>query len=169
MRVSIRRMLHTDIPRVMEIDRESFPKPWQESAYQAEISNPAGHYLVAEIAGKIAGYIGAWIVEDEAHITTIGVDPAYRRRHVGERLLSTALEEAQRRNVERVSLEVRESNLGAQRLYQKYGFTNVGRRKAYYVDNDEDALVMWIPDLGKSPVQELLRARREALVADVKG
>src|SRR5205085_10430405 len=90
---------------------------------------------------------GAWSVMDEAHITTIGVHPDHRRHGIGERLFATLLEEAAERGVRRASLEVRESNRAAQSLYAKYGFVPIARRRRYYSDTGEDAIVMWVEDL----------------------
>ncbi len=92
----------------------------------------------------VVGFAGMWMHVDEAHIATIATHPAWRRRGVGERILINLLREAQRRRAEIVTLEVRVSNVAAQHLYRKYGFEEVGRRKAYYQDNREDALLMTI-------------------------
>jgi ribosomal-protein-alanine N-acetyltransferase len=91
----------------------------------------------------IAGFAGMWIVFDEAHITTIGVDPMYRGRGFGELLFLALVDEAIRRGVTWLTLEVRVSNLVAQELYRKYGFVIQGIRHGYYSDNGEDAYVMW--------------------------
>ena len=100
------------------------------------------------------------IVMDEAHITTIGVHPDYRRRGIGEQLFTALLEEARARGVRRATLEVRESNRGAQSLYAKYGFVPIARRRRYYSDTDEDAIVMWVEDL-QSGMRDEGRGMRE--------
>ena len=94
----------------------------------------AGHYIV--------GFVGSWIMSDEAHITTIAVREGYRRQGIGEMLLISAIELAMKLKADILTLEVRVSNTGAQSLYSKYGFTQVGLRRAYYTDNREDALIM---------------------------
>jgi ribosomal-protein-alanine N-acetyltransferase len=159
--VSIRRMRHADVPEVMEIDRRCFPIPWSENAFRSELGNVNACYLVAELARgssgmagrqegeRIVGYAGAWIVMDEAHITILGVDPPDRRHGVGERLLSSLLSEAAGQGVRRASLEVRESNGAAQALYSKFGFLPIARRRRYYTDTEEDAIVMWIEELSE--------------------
>lgn len=157
----IRPMHRDDIDAVMAIDRHCFPVPWSHNAFAAELGNVSAWYLVAEADGRICGYIGAWIVVDEIHITTFGVDPELRRHGIGERLLAAMLREGLGRGVRRASLEVRMSNHAAQRLYAKYGFAPVSRRFRYYTDNDEDALVMWIEDMAAR--QDLLQARFAAL------
>jgi [ribosomal protein S18]-alanine N-acetyltransferase len=148
-----------DVPEVMAVDRLCFPTPWSEISYRSEIGNNAAYYLVARLEGRLIGFGGAWLVMDEAHVTTLGVDPAFRGRKIGERVLAAILAEARRRGVRRASLEVRESNTAAVRLYEKYGFVPVARRRGYYTDNGEDAIVMWIEDMARVSYQELLRER----------
>lgn len=99
----------------------------------------------------------------EAHIATIATHPDWRGRGIGQRILLALLREAQRRQAQTVTLEVRVSNLPAQRLYQKYGFREVGRRKAYYQDNREDALLMTITDFALPDYQARLDALAAAL------
>lgn len=150
----VRKMALDDIPAVLEIDRQSFPVPWSEHTYRLELTgNPSAHLLVAEIRRrhgfKVIGYIGYWLIVDEAHISTLAVDPRVRRRGVGKKLLSTALRSAARKGAERVTLEVRESNSGAIAMYQSFGFELHSRKSEYYRDNGEDALVMILYDVMK--------------------
>lgn len=159
----IRTMLSEDIPGVCAVDRLCFAIPWSETAFLAEINNSVGYYRVAELDGKIAGYIGSHLILDEAHLTTFGVDPELRRRHIGERLLADTLSHALRCGCRRVTLEVRESNSAARALYRKYGFAPVSRRRAYYPDNDEDAIVMWIEDTTRLGFRTLFEERMAAL------
>jgi ribosomal-protein-alanine N-acetyltransferase len=108
--------------------------------------NPAAHLLVAEQTGakgrRIAGYAGYWLVVDEAHLSTLAVDPGLRRRGIGERILREAMQLAARQGAEMMTLEVRVTNDAARRLYEKLGFQDVGRRPHYYKDNLEDAILM---------------------------
>lgn len=90
----------------------------------------------------IIGFVGSWIMADEAHITSIAVRETHRRQGIGEMLMVEAIELALKMKADILTLEVRVSNTGAQSLYTKYGFTQVGLRKAYYTDNREDALIM---------------------------
>ena len=143
----IRRMRREDVDAVMAIDRQCFRVPWSKTAFDAEARNVSGYYLVAESRGIVRGYIGAWIIMDEVHITTLGVDPGMRRQRIGERLLAAVLEEGVRRGARRATLEVRAGNRAAQQLYEKYGFFPVSRRLRYYTDNAEDAVVMWMHSL----------------------
>lgn len=135
-------MQSEEIPEVMAIDRLSFRSPWSEISYRSEISNSAAYYLVARRGKRIVGYAGSWLVVDEVHITTLGVHPDFRRQGIGERLLSTILTEARERGITRASLEVRESNAAAISLYEKHGFHPVARRRGYYRDTGEDAIVL---------------------------
>lgn len=152
----IRAMDPDDVPTVCEVDRQCITPPWSPQTFEGEIKSTAGHYLVAEAGGEIVGYLGSTLILDEAHITTFGVRPDQRRHHVGERLLLALLNEAVRRQVRRITLEVRESNEPAQALYRKYGFVSLARRKAYYRDNDEDAIVMWVDDTSRYGFRERL-------------
>jgi ribosomal-protein-alanine N-acetyltransferase len=111
----------------------------------------------------IAGFAGMWCVYDEAHITTIGVDPHYRGRGLGELLLLALFDEAVRRGAIWVTLEVRVSNVAAQRLYEKYGMGVQGTRKRYYSDNGEDAYVMWSRSLRDAAYLDEIDELREAL------
>jgi ribosomal-protein-alanine N-acetyltransferase len=104
-----------------------------------------------------------WFMYDEAHITTIGVDPAYRGQHLGELLLLAMIDDALRREATWVTLEVRVSNSVAQRLYRKYGFTIHGTRRRYYSDNGEDAYIMWSHSLKDEAYLSQLDELRAAL------
>ncbi len=148
-----------DLPAVLAIEAVSFSAPWSEAAYRHElVSNPAGFYIVARLAGEgdtpaegerppLIGYAGMWYQYDEAHVVTIAVQPAYRGRGVGARLLLELLVEAMAAGMACVTLEVRVSNLVARRLYERHGFTVTGFRPRYYADNGEDALIMATPSL----------------------
>lgn len=136
-------MHSSDLGRVEEIDRLSFPTSWQTSVYKTELRNRAATYLVARSGSLVVGFGGIWTVGAEAHITILAVDPDYRGRKIGERLLLSLMEEAIMRRASHVALEVRETNCPAQSLYRKYAFRQVDIRRAYYTDTGEDALVMW--------------------------
>jgi [ribosomal protein S18]-alanine N-acetyltransferase len=124
-------------------------------------TNKLAHYYVGRVGGKIVAYGGIWVIFEDSHITTIAVDPSMRGRRYGETLLLYLLDEAIERGASWMTLEVRESNVGAQQLYRKYGFTTVTTRKGYYSDNNENAMVMWAGNLKG----ELFRARLNALRA----
>ncbi len=139
-----RKMVLSDLDRVMEIEHRSFTLPWSREAYENELStNHFASYLVACYEEQVVGYAGMWVILDEAHITNIAIDPAFRGRRLGERLMQEMMVQSMARGAERMTLEVRVSNLPAQRLYEKLGFVSHGVRKGYYTDNNEDAMIMW--------------------------
>lgn len=189
----VRPMELEDIVTVIHIDRLSFPTPWPASAYRYELlQNSTAHYHVVEkaiaaegknepsaepglrqrllqlvgrgpIRADIIGFAGFWLVRGEAHIATLAVHPNHRRRGVGELLLLDMIKQARKLNAEMMILEVRVSNTIAQNLYLKCGFRVVGRRRRYYSDNREDALVMEMRGLDSSQLEESLRPLEEAL------
>ncbi|MBW3633072.1 MAG: ribosomal protein S18-alanine N-acetyltransferase [Chloroflexi bacterium] len=111
----------------------------------------------------IIGFAGMWLAFDEAHVTTIGVDPTRRGQGLGELLLLCMFDEALNRGANWLTLEVRVTNAAAQALYRKYGFSTHGTRKRYYSDNNEDALIMWSPALNDPEFRATLESRRIAL------
>ncbi len=130
------------IPQVYALERVCFTAPWDLSAYMGELRNPSAFYLVALQDHHLLGYGGMWVVETNAHVVTLAVRPECRRHGLGRRLMDGLLAEARRRGAEEVTLEVRAGNTPAQGLYASMGFLAVARRRGYYPDNSEDALVM---------------------------
>ncbi len=121
---------------------------WSKESFLNEINNELAHYWCAfDNAGTLTGYAGCWQILEEAHITTIAVSPEYRRRKIGEALLKTIVDDCYKNMVKYITLEVRVSNLPAEKLYEKYGFKSLGVRKGYYQDNNEDALIMWTENI----------------------
>ncbi|MDH2909071.1 MAG: ribosomal protein S18-alanine N-acetyltransferase [Candidatus Eremiobacteraeota bacterium] len=158
----IEEMRLEDINAVTRIELLSFTTQWPHDAFANELrSNKLAHYFVGRIGSRIVAYGGIWVILEDSHVTTIAVDPELRGCRYGERMMSHLLDTAIELGAAWMTLEVRESNLSAQRLYQKYGFTTVTTRKAYYSDNNESALVMWAGNLQG----ELYRARLDALRA----
>jgi ribosomal-protein-alanine N-acetyltransferase len=155
-----------DLPAVQAIERASFAVPWPDDAYRNEIrTNRLASYVVARLGDAVVGFAGIWVLVDEAHVTTFAVDPHYRRRGVGERLLLALLDLSVRRLAREATLEVRLSNLPARKLYEKYGFRPVGIRPRYYSDNGEDALIMTTDALSSPAMRERLERLRAALEA----
>ena len=141
--INIRRMTLADLPAVDAIEKEAFARPWPEDAYRKELTgNPAARYLVAEEDGVLAGFAGAWIILDESHITNIAVARPFRGRGIGRELTTALLQYLSNLGAAYTTLEVRESNAPARALYASLGFIAVGRRKRYYEDNGEDALIL---------------------------
>ena len=162
-----------DLPAVHAIERASFAAPWPDDAYRNEIrTNRLASYVVARLGDDVVGFAGLWVMVDEAHVTSFAVDPAWRRRGVGERLLLALLDLATGRQAREATLEVRLSNLPARKLYEKYGFRPVGIRPRYYSDNGEDALIMTTEALSSPAMRERIERLRAALDArpiDVDG
>jgi ribosomal-protein-alanine N-acetyltransferase len=162
--IEITTMRRRHLRGVMAIERQVYPRPWSPSLFVSEMT--AGRtrsYLVALDGRNVVGYGGLISYGDEAHVTTIAVDPPYQRLKIGTRLMFELIGEARRMAAHAVSLEVRVSNWGAQRLYGRFGFRPVGVRKNYYQETNEDALVMWTDDIRTGEYEELL----DRLIAEV--
>ena len=144
-----REMMLSDLDATMEIEALSFRTPWSRRSFVSELTeNIYAHYLVVEVGDRIVAYSGMWVIIDEAHITNIAVLPDFRRQGLGERLMKEMMGRAKSRGATKMTLEVRVSNATAQRLYERLGFAARGIRRGYYSDTGEDAIVMWLDDLG---------------------
>jgi ribosomal-protein-alanine N-acetyltransferase len=133
-----------DLRAVMAIECQVYTHPWSQPLFASELALPASRvYLVARADRVVVGYAGLMLAPDEAHVTTIAVDPEWQRRHVATRLMVALTREAIERNYAAMTLEVRVSGRGAQALYRRFGFVPEGARKGYYVGPPEDAVVMW--------------------------
>ncbi|SES86503.1 [SSU ribosomal protein S18P]-alanine acetyltransferase [Natronincola peptidivorans] len=142
--IKVRKMVVKDIPHVVEIEKKCFPIPWTKGAFETEIKkNMLAVYVVAVLDDKVVAYGGMWLIVDEGHITNIAVDPQYQGKKIGEEVTKALIEEAKKKRLYRLTLEVRKSNHIAQKLYNKLGFIACGIRPEYYSDNGEDALIMW--------------------------
>jgi len=140
-----RSMREEDVPQVVALERLAFSTPWNEGSFLRELrENPLARYVVAVVGSQVVGYGGMWVLSHlgEAYVTNIAVHPAFRRQGFGEGIVRRLLERARRERVRVVSLEVRRSNLVAQKLYRKLGFRFVGVRPHYYEDDGEDAFLM---------------------------
>lgn len=163
-RLEIRAMALDDVPAVLAIETISFPSVWPANAFTNELrDNRLAHYFVGLLDGKIVAYGGIWVILEDSHITTIAVHPDLRGKRLGEEMLVHLLDAAIGRGASWITLEVRESNEVAQRLYRKYGFTVVSTRRGYYSDNNESALVMWAGNLKGPLYASRLSALRTAL------
>ncbi|MBV9102742.1 MAG: ribosomal protein S18-alanine N-acetyltransferase [Candidatus Eremiobacteraeota bacterium] len=160
-------MTNADVREVLRIEALSFATTWPQNAFASEINdNKLAHYFVGRLEdgheASIVAYGGIWVILEDSHITTIAVHPTWRGHKLGEQLLVHLLREAITRGASWITLEVRESNEVAQRLYRKYGFTVVSTRRNYYSDNNENALVMWAGNLRG----DLYRNRLSALARE---
>ena len=136
-------MMLDDLDEVLEIERLSFKTPWSRAAFRYEIvQNRVARCVVVRTEGAIAGYLCLWEIGHEIHVTNLAVHPHRRGQGVARALLHVMLEDGRSRGVTLAFLEVRPSNTEALGLYESLGFSVIGRRKGYYFDTGEDALVM---------------------------
>ena len=138
----VRQMEANDIDRIMEIEKKSFVAPWSKTMFEETIFSPISQGLVIEHNNIIIGYIVFYTVDVEAHIMNLAVNPTERKQGYARQLLDHALMFFREKNISECYLEVREHNRDAQRLYERFGFEVIGRRKKYYPETGEDALVM---------------------------
>jgi ribosomal-protein-alanine N-acetyltransferase len=150
---------------VMRIESQVYPRPWSLPLFMSELNLRSSRvYYVARVEGSVVGYCGLMLVEDDAHITNIAVDPAWHRHQIGTRLLLNAARQAAARGATRLTLEVRMSNQAAQGLYRKFGFEAAGVRKNYYAESREDALIMWAYGLGTEEYRQRLATIEAELI-----
>ena len=194
-RYGLREMTHGDLRRVQQIERAAFSDAWPRTTFEGELRNRLARYLVAverpgqsaaEVARprltaplrrlqrsasgeKVVGYSGVWYTLDQLHLVSVAVDLPQQGRGVGQWLLIACFALAARAELTTIALEVRPSNEGAIRLYERYGFTHAGRQRNYYADNGEDALVMVTPSIDGAAMREhvdRLRAAHQARYGD---
>jgi [ribosomal protein S18]-alanine N-acetyltransferase len=133
---------------VLKIEAQVYARPWSLSLFVSEMAlRTSRAYYVARVNGVLVGYAGLMVHEDDGHVTTLAVDPAWHRNKIGTRLLLTLARTAIRRGAGNLTLEVRVGNTAAQEMYRQFGFRPAGIRKNYYVETNEDALVMWAHDV----------------------
>ena len=139
----IRKATVEDIYQIMEIEAESFSTPWSYEALETELTkNFLAEYVVIVYKNIVIGYGGVWIIYDEGHVTNIAVRKDYRGKGIGSLIVGSLVKICDSKNVKKITLEVRKSNLTAQNLYWKHGFEKEAIRKGYYKDDNEDALIM---------------------------
>jgi len=133
---------------VLKIEAQVYARPWSLSLFVSEMAlRTSRAYYVARVNGVLVGYAGLMVSEDDGHVTTLAVDPAWHRNKIGTRLLLTLARTAIGRGAGNLTLEVRVGNIAAQEMYRQFGFRPAGIRKNYYVETNEDALVMWAHDV----------------------
>ena len=156
--VQIVPMRRRHLRSVLRIESQVYPRPWSLSLFMSELAlRSTRAYYVARVDGLVVGYAGLMLTVDDGHVTTIAVDPAWHRHKIATRLMLVLAREASRSGATALTLEVRVSNTGAQELYRKFGFAPAGMRKNYYVETNEDALVMWAEDIDADAYDERLR------------
>ena len=142
-------MTKSDVDNVVKLEEASYGKHhWSKESFYNELENDLSHYYCAfDGNGNLLGYCGCWHIFEEAHITTVSVNPEYRRQKVAQALLIKLIDDCYHEKIKYITLEVRESNVAAISLYDKNGFVSIGERKGYYQDNNEDALIMFTENI----------------------
>src|SRR6202048_2042904 len=183
--LAIELMREADVATVQEIEREIFATPWPRNAYYRELASRASaHYVVLrqeglienpaayrapELDPTIIGYGGMWRMYDEAHVTTIGVRHDVQHQGYGRIIFAGLVQAAYDMGAKWVTLEVRASNDNAMRMYENFGFKVIGRRKGYYTDNGEDAIVMWSDSIYSPRFRKAFELNVERIEVDVRG
>lgn len=138
-----RAMTRDDADSIAELEAKCFAMPWSREDFWRETKNELATYIVGELDGKIIAYAGAWVSFDQAEVMHVAVEPELRGQGVGTILFGELIKAVKSRGAKSITLEVRPSNTAAVKLYENFGLKGVGRRKGYYLDNGEDALIMW--------------------------
>ena len=156
MRLEVSEMAGRDLDRIMELEHVAFTCPWTRGMYERELEKEESCYLTIREGGTIIAYGGVLLLLEEAHVMTMAVMHECRRRGVATRLLLEMINSAEAMGARFVTLEVRVSNQPAIELYKKFGFQIMGERKRYYMDNFENALIMWTEDITSLEYRRLL-------------
>lgn len=141
--ITFRKMIPEDADAVAELELKCFAMPWSRADFLRENTNELAEYIVGELDKKIVAYAGAWVSFDQAEVMHIAVEPELRGQGIGTILFGELIKAVKKRGATSITLEVRPSNVAAIKLYESFGLKSVGRRKNYYLDNGEDALIMW--------------------------
>lgn len=157
-RITITPMRHRHLESVLAIEGRAQARPWSLRLFEDELERRGRHYVVARAGATVVGFAGLLMIADDGHVATIAVDPARQGSKIATRLLVELVRGALDLGANQLTLEVRASNVRAHRLYQRFGFVPAGARKGYYVDNGEDAIVMWAHDVGDAAYGERLAA-----------
>jgi ribosomal-protein-alanine N-acetyltransferase len=165
--VKITPMRRRHLRGVLRIEAQVYPRPWSLGLFMSELALRTSRvYLVARVGNDVVGYAGLMLVNPDGHVTTIAVDPAWHRHQIGTRLLLSLARQAIGRGAHNLTLEVRAGNHGAQAMYRTFGFAPAGVRKNYYVETNEDAIVMWANDVDTDDYEARL-ARIEAGITGI--
>ncbi len=142
-------MQKSHLDDIIKVEEKAYGEHhWSKESFFNELNNDLAKYFCAlDENGTLTGYCGCWQILEEAHITNIAVSPDFRRRRIGEALLTAIIKSCYKEKIKYLTLEVRVSNEPAIKLYEKYGFKSLGIRKGYYQDNNEDALIMWTENI----------------------
>lgn len=132
------------IQAVVTIEKASQSCPWSEQSFRNELAHDHGIFIVGELGTEVVGFAGQWLIVDEAHIITVAIAESHRRQGFAKKLVVELLLRAKGLGASCSTLEVRAGNTAAIALYEKLGFADCGRRRNYYPDNKEDAVIMWL-------------------------
>ncbi|WP_346292521.1 ribosomal protein S18-alanine N-acetyltransferase [Sphaerothrix gracilis] len=163
-------LTETDLPQVLELDQRCFGGFWTLAGYRRELASSNSEFVILRLpeaviaptpSPNLIGIGCFWRILEEAHITLLGIDPAYQQQSLGALLLGALLQQARQQEMERATLEVRASNQAAQHLYWKFGFQAVGRRRHYYPDG-EDGLILWRNGLNQPDFASILQQQQQA-------
>ena len=146
--ITFRKMTANDADAVAEIELKTFSMPWKREDFFRELNKNFAEYIVGEIDEKIVAYAGAWISFNEAEVMNVAVDENFRGLGIGKKLFAELIKICKIRGATAITLEVRASNTPAIKIYENFGLKSVGRRKNYYDNPTEDALIMSNTDLG---------------------
>jgi ribosomal-protein-alanine N-acetyltransferase len=141
--VELRRLRLADIPAIERVERRAYPTPWSRTMFAGEIAKPTSRCYGAFELDRLAGYLIVSRYVDAWHVMNVAVDEPFRRRGLAQRMLEELFASTAADGTRGSTLEVRVSNHGAIRLYERLGFVPTGIRRGYYTDNREDALIMW--------------------------
>ncbi|MBO4780341.1 MAG: ribosomal protein S18-alanine N-acetyltransferase [Selenomonadaceae bacterium] len=136
-------MTQDDADAVAVIEEQSFAMPWRREDFWREAQNELATYIVGEFDGQIVAYAGAWVSFGQAEVMSVAVAPEFRGQGLGTLLFGALIKAVKARGATAITLEVRPSNTAAIKLYESFGLRRAGRRRGYYLDNGEDALIMW--------------------------
>ena len=166
--VAVVPMRRRHLRAVLRIESQVYPRPWSLRLFMSELAlRSTRTYAVAQADGVVVGYSGLMVTGEDAHVTTIAVDPRWHRQGIGSRLLLQMARTSVDSGARHLTLEVRMSNEAAKRLYARFGFAPAGVRKNYYAESNEDALVMWANDIDTTEYRQRL-LRIEAALPDLE-
>jgi ribosomal-protein-alanine N-acetyltransferase len=168
MRLHMAPMSKADLEEVIQLEERAFTSPWTRNMYLRELEKGEGCYIICRCDGILLGYGGVLVIMDEAHVMTLAVGEDYRRRGMAMCMLLELMSRAESKGARFLTLEVRKSNQAAIALYSRAGFQIMGERKHYYIDNLENALIMWTEDISTPEYRELKRELRERYSHDAE-
>lgn len=168
--IKIEKLSLAHLDDIMEIEKGCYgAHHWSRDSFAQELNNPCANYVVAiNEKNKCVGYMGIWKIFDEAHVTNLAVHPKFQKKGVAHLLIIASLDLCYREKIKYVTLEVRESNERAKKLYDSFGFKSLGVRKKYYQDNGEDAIIMWTENIFSEKYKKIYEDNKNYLNNRIK-